>query len=541
VLHAQVQHCICYPPRHTTQSHCLLYAAAHLLGLLQSLPAILQPFAQPQHAADDRALQLLARSVGQYKFMMKATPAKRAFGLVSALFGMWDTGMPSAPPWLPPVLDVALPVLQQLQRVEEQLTMSSVGASSSTDSSALHWAFGEAQISMGDFLCTAHAVASTATGAAFSNQVQRLLLDPATAGMMLQQLAATIMVLHQQHSAQDQQEQLQQVVLEHGAMQQHRCSGASSPEIGSSSSSSSSSSSNSSVDQAAPAQTGVGRQQRLLHHGPKADLSAIPAFHQGMVHVLPGLRALCDAATNVTRRSEASRVHNWGTQMMSARGAARSALILADNLASRRMAGCQQLNSSSVVLSTAAVQMLLELQLLAAGLVQRLRQQVQRGQQQQDLGLSTRLQSAALLKHSAYLLREVIHAVAACRMPAGSSSGLPPELLQQHGLLLLQALSAPLEQLQLSSADAAAELQTGGAAAVTAGAQMCALRAALSGLEALPEGESPLHIHFVAAVRKTACTYDVCVIVLCCVALSCQGQQHRLQSVNVRFVSEHSK
>jgi hypothetical protein len=497
---SEIPQCVCIllhllsstaPP---LNSHCLLYAAAHRLGLLQSLPAILQPFAQPQHAADDRAVQLLARSVGQYKFRMQWTPAQRALGLVSALLGMWETGMHGAAPWLPCVLDVALPVLQQLQRVGEQLAMSSVGASSGTASSTLRQVVVRTQICAHDFLFTAHALASTAAGAAVSEQVQRLMSAPATAEMMLHHLAANTMLLHQQHKAQDQQDQLQQVVLEHGPMQQHRCSGASSPESSSERSSSAAAaatSRSSSVDHAASAQTGFGRQQRQLRYAPKADLLAIPAFHQGMLHMLPGADAFCEAAADVARTANLGKDCDWGTHE-SAQGAARSALILADNLASRRITGCQQLSSSSVVLSTAAVQMLLELQLLAAGLVQRQRQQVQRGQQQQDPNLSVWMQRAALslLKHSAYLLREVIHAVAACRMPAGSSSGLPPELLQQHGLLLLHALSAPLEQLQLSSPVAAAELQTGGAAAVTAGAQMCALRAAMSGLEALPDGES---------------------------------------------------
>jgi hypothetical protein len=237
-----------------------------------------------------------------------------------------------------------------------------------------------------------------------------------------------------------------------------------------------------------------------------------------MLHMLPGAGAFCDATADMVRTAEVGKDRDWGTQM-SAQGAARSALILADNLVSRCMTGCQQLSSSSVVLSTAAVQMLLELQLLAAGLVQRLRQQAQQGQQQQDPNLSVWMERTAfsLLKHSAYLLREVIHAVAACRMPVGSSSGLPPELLQQHGLLLLQALSAPSEQLQLSSPDAAAELQTGGAAAVTAGAQMCALRAAMSGLEALPDGES-LQRPWCCCCLRTACR----MYVLSCCAVQCR-------------------
>uniref|UniRef100_A0A383VBS5 Uncharacterized protein n=1 Tax=Tetradesmus obliquus TaxID=3088 RepID=A0A383VBS5_TETOB len=97
------------------------------------------------------------------------------------------------------------------------------------------------------------------------------------------------------------------------------------------------------------------------------------------------------------------------------------------------------LDSNAAVLSAAAVRLLLELQLLAAGAVQRGRQPHQRQPARHDQLLQT---SAALLQ---WHLKAALQAGRSC---------LPPEVLQQAGLQLLQALAAPLQQVQLTASDA---------------------------------------------------------------------------------------
>jgi hypothetical protein len=91
----------------------------------------------------------------------------------------------------------------------------------------------------------------------------------------------------------------------------------------------------------------------------------------------------------------------------------------------------------------AAVQLLLELQLLAAALMQRQRAASQT--QQQQRGESQKEAEELLLMQTNHLLQLQIRAA----LQATGSSCLPPEVLQQAGLQLLQALAAPLQQLQL--------------------------------------------------------------------------------------------
>jgi hypothetical protein len=101
------------------------------------------------------------------------------------------------------------------------------------------------------------------------------------------------------------------------------------------------------------------------------------------------------------------------------------------------------------------VRLVLELQLLAAAQVQRQRQNQsppplpQQQQQQQQLPAShVRRSTYSLLLLSADLLDLQIRALAVT-----SRGWLPPEVLQQAGLQLLQALAAPLQQLQLGGPD----------------------------------------------------------------------------------------
>jgi hypothetical protein len=90
------------------------------------------------------------------------------------------------------------------------------------------------------------------------------------------------------------------------------------------------------------------------------------------------------------------------------------------------------------------VRLVLELQLLAAGEVQR-----QRRRRQQDVQLAHDA-AEVLMMCNQLLLAQVRCAVTA------RSSWLLPEVLQQAGLQLLQALAAPM---QLSTSEASPELQ----------------------------------------------------------------------------------
>jgi hypothetical protein len=130
--------------------------------------------------------------------------------------------------------------------------------------------------------------------------------------------------------------------------------------------------------------------------------------------------------------------------------------------------GHQQLSKDAVVVSGAAVRLALELTLLASGAVQRQRQQHRR-QQQQQKALTPAEQTIA----DKYALSTWSLLVAQIKvLVASSRSCLPPEVLQQAELQLLQALAAPLQRWQPSragdsfchnAAAAGALLQFGGA------------------------------------------------------------------------------
>jgi hypothetical protein len=110
------------------------------------------------------------------------------------------------------------------------------------------------------------------------------------------------------------------------------------------------------------------------------------------------------------------------------------------------VSGQQQLGSSAVVASAAAVRLLLELQLFAAAAVQRQHQVQQLLQQQAALPSRHPHITNVLVFNARKLLKMLVRALA-----ASGRSCLPPEVLQQAGLQLLQALAAPLQQLQLSA------------------------------------------------------------------------------------------
>jgi hypothetical protein len=173
----------------------------------------------------------------------------------------------------------------------------------------------------------------------------------------------------------------------------------------------------------------------------RADLLSIPALHQDMLPLLPGGQVYLDAAESATS--------GWG-----ATGEDRATHIhdLANSCCCTLLAHMQQqqLGSSaaSVLVSAAAVRLLLELQLLAAGAAQRQWQrqyQVPQLLQQQPTSTSRRRNIATvLLQNCRRVLALLIRALA-----VSARSCLPPEVLQQAGLQLLQALAAPMQQLQL--------------------------------------------------------------------------------------------
>jgi hypothetical protein len=133
--------------------------------------------------------------------------------------------------------------------------------------------------------------------------------------------------------------------------------------------------------------------------------------------------------------------------------------------------------SSNPLLSEAALKLVLEVQLLAAGVVQRQRKQCSRSSVE---GL-TKVVTGVLL-HCNVLLLSMLHCMA-----EASGSGLPPELLQQAGLQLLQVLAAPLQQVQLCKpGDTLLAIAEEGNGALQY--QLYALKVAAAGLLAGPPG-----------------------------------------------------
>jgi hypothetical protein len=245
-------------------------------------------------------------------------------------------------------------------------------------------------------------------------QVDCLLSDPAAVELLLQLLAVQTMLLHQQRTKYQQRTQ-----------QLQRPSGQSS-------SSSSSSSSRSSRPQC---------KGQL-----RADLLFIPAFHrhQDMLRLLPaGGQAYLDAAAALHRMAAADTATAAAETLV---GCTSEAVFYVNGLSV--VVSCaaehQTLSSDSPVLSAAAVRLVLELQLLASWAVQQEQQQQQQQQQQQPQSSRS---STVLLR-----INELLH-IQLKSLLCASGGCLPPwvsELLQQHGLQLLQALAAPVQQLLLS-------------------------------------------------------------------------------------------
>jgi hypothetical protein len=172
----------------------------------------------------------------------------------------------------------------------------------------------------------------------------------------------------------------------------------------------------------------------------------------------------------------------------------------------------EQATTDVLALSAAAVRLVLELQLLAAGAVQQ-------QQQQQQQHASSRQQSAGscgvLLRHSNALLHAQIRAI----VQSGSNDVLA-ELLEQHGLQLLQALAAPVQQMQLwmslgDDADICGGFALEGVGALPQ--QLCALRAAAAGLH-VPNNDDNTGECFVKNVWYATSTMEFCKHVFCSVS-----------------------
>ncbi|KAF6251993.1 hypothetical protein COO60DRAFT_568147 [Scenedesmus sp. NREL 46B-D3] len=294
-------------------------------------------------------------------------------------------------------LHAAARLLQQLQSCGPLLPAataaagSSCAASSSSSSSSSsnpspHMAYIRLQCAAAGIIHRFHNLLDPGQLAAdVAPQLQPLLLHSAVQEVLLQPLIAHVALLHQHQEAQQQQQQ----------------------------------------------------QQRWA--GAKCDLLPIPAFHQDMLQLLPGGQAYLDAAADLA--ADGASTPEDGMRMCRQRARA-SALGLLSSLAWQGSDGQQQ-HGGTVMLSAAAVRLVLELQLLAAGAVQ----------QQQRQQSEERLQDIAWLADCNMLLVTQIRAALRCT----GSSCLPPEVLQQAGLQLLQALAAPVQQLQLCECQDTAE------------------------------------------------------------------------------------
>jgi hypothetical protein len=246
----------------------------------------------------------------------------------------------------------------------------------------------------------------------FAAEVLRLQKDPAVAEMQLQLLTAWAAQLHKQHTAQQQQQ------FPAGAA---------------------AASSSSSTQQ---------QQQQPAKQQHRADLLSIPAFHQDMLQLLPGGQAYLDAAAEEAAGLGLS-AEKTAVQLRYLAGCCCQTINqgLLHHLGS--IAGQQQLSRNDLLVSCAAVRLLLELTLLASAAVQRQREQQRQQQQQQQQAMSPQNQEVTdvFAVQTWDLLMVQIKALAVT-----SRSCLPPEVLQQAGLQLLQALAAPLQQWQLSKA-----------------------------------------------------------------------------------------
>jgi hypothetical protein len=335
---------------------------------------------------------------------------------VHRLLHWWSVSLlKHVPAAAPAVLRTVLPLSQQLQRCCAQLLGSAAGGAGADAMFNVHGALG----------MVVHCLYTDAKDAMVAADLRGLQHEAAVAEMQLQVLVGWTAEMRKDHVAHQQQQQL--------LMQQELPVAA-----GESSSSSKHSSCN-------PQQ-----QQQLRQLGKqqwRADLLSIPAFHQDMLPLVPGGQAYLDTPGRATLTGAESGEGRAIEFHEMANGCCCILIIYMQYYLNSGLSQ-QQLGGSSVLVSAAAVRLLLELQLLVAGAVQRQQlHQVPQLLQQQPTGTSRwRHITNVLVINCRGLLTLLIRALA-----ASVRSCLPREVLQQAGLQLLQALAAPLQQLQLSA------------------------------------------------------------------------------------------
>jgi hypothetical protein len=215
-------------------------------------------------------------------------------------------------------------------------------------------------------------------------------------------------------------------------------------------------------------------QQQQKQKQLRADLLPIPAFHQDVAPLLPAgweyLQTAADAFATVTS-TEQDRLHLVRTAATECVTALQHSLVQITRRAARED-GSAALDSIAALLSPNGIKLMLQLQLLAAGRVQRHRrllreqrtrqrqqqqQQDAEGEEDQEEDIDPReldkcTQSALLVRSSCVLSMQMKTAL------HGGCSCLPPEVLQQAGLQLLQALAAPMQQRLLSKSGPYAQM-----------------------------------------------------------------------------------
>uniref|UniRef100_A0A383VLF2 MYND-type domain-containing protein n=1 Tax=Tetradesmus obliquus TaxID=3088 RepID=A0A383VLF2_TETOB len=383
-------------------------------GLLSSMPASTVPLMQ--------AIRKQWSSTAE-----DWTPYHSVIVTVRALMCVTDVSCRWARALVPAALQHAAlqataQLMQQLHGCATQLPAATAGAggssSSSSSSSSPHAEYIEAQIAAMGVICRLYGLVQEQQLSADSTlQAEQLLEDPAVQWLLLQPLVAFVVLLHLHHAARKQQQQ----------------------------------------------------QQQQRRPGTTLQLLPIPAFHQDMP--LPGGQAYLDAAAAMMQvdysRLQDSDAHNTWSE------ASLAVAMLDAGLEAWSMCGVRDQACSNVMLSAAAVRLVLELQLLAADAVQ------QQQQQQQ-----TRPEPLHLLANCNNLLATQLR----LSMQITGGGCLPPEVLQQAGLQLLQALAAPLQLLKVLNADRHAVSSEELSAMLGSSQQLYALRAAVEGAAATDDG-----------------------------------------------------
>jgi hypothetical protein len=345
------------------------------------------------------------------------------------LLRLWQSHIATTSALVPAVVRTLLPLVQQLQSCGPQLMEVAAAAAAGSAyqqncSRILQTTVVEVQQAAAVVLCAIDPLDKEITGelpleVGVAQQVQDCLDDPAVVQLLLQDLICSTSALHQHHEAYLQQQQQQQETIQLQAQQHHRTPAASS------------SSSSSSMNKSNLQQQHSVKQQLCAH------LLPIPAYHRDVLHLLPGGQAYLDAAI---RASSSMGEGDQHTKCMLYAGNC-SYAVYRYLVRSFDKPAQQQQQQQAALLSAAGVRLVLELQLLAAAEYQRCQQQML--QQTITQGQLTSL-TTVLLTNSTRLLHTLIRAAA-----QASGSSLRPEVLQQAGLQLLQALAAPLQQLQL--------------------------------------------------------------------------------------------